>query len=430
MTERSSSVTPYRALLFIATVFTIASWLFLVDSNLISQRDKFHESDYIMTFYVAGHLVVSGRSGELYPDASAPSFVDSPFDKAVHRLLPQLPKQYTGAYMHIPLVAGFFAPFSYIDPNWSLLIWQILSVTALALSCRMLSRHVQLNGQEVFFLSSLFLPVFLTLWAGQLGLGFGLLPLCIGFVLVHRQRSFLGGLVWSLLLLKPQFVLAGAFVAVSLALTHRFRVLIGMTVGVTALIVFTILTFGTGPTMQWLLSHRVSDATYSSGLQGIPGHLITGLPANLMILFPVSQRASLKLPLYAAAAAFWIFGLWYCHNLAKALRNPSVALTISFIIAVSLTSLTSPHLLYYDLCVLLPAGVLLLAQNGPLSGEKRLRWIAVGAWIAVSAFFPILIAFAQYKAVPLILELILLTHFCALLSLVNRSLPRLAGNKA
>jgi hypothetical protein len=149
-----------------------------------------------------------------------------------------------------------------------------------------------------------------------------------------------------------------------------------------------------------------------------------------MILFPVSQRASLKLPLYAAAAAFWIFGLWYCHNFTKALRNPSGTLTITFIIGLWLSSLTSPHLLYYDLCVLLPAGVLLLAQNGPLSGEKRLRWIAGGAWIAVSAFFPILIAFAQYKVVPLILELILLGLFCALLSLVHQSLPRLAGHES
>jgi hypothetical protein len=179
--------------------------------------------------------------------------------------------------------------------------------------------------------------------------------------------------------------------------------------------------------MHWLLSHRVSDATYSSGLQGIPSHLITGLPANLMILFPVSQRASLKLPLYAAAAAFWIFGLWYCHNLTKALRNPSVTLTITFIIGLWLSSLTSPHLLYYDLCVLLPAGVLLLARNGPLSGEKRLRWIAGGAWIAVSAFFPILIAFAQYKTVPLILELILLSLFCALLSQINRTRQQIPG---
>jgi hypothetical protein len=44
--------------------------------------------------------------------------------------------------MYIPLVAGFFAPFSYIDPNWSLFFWQALSVLALAGSCQLLARLV------------------------------------------------------------------------------------------------------------------------------------------------------------------------------------------------------------------------------------------------------------------------------------------------
>ena len=420
MTERRVFAAPYRPLIFLATVFTLASGIFLIDSNLFSQRDQFQESDYIMTFYVAGHLAATGRSQELYPAANALSFVDSPFDKAAHALLPHLPKQSTGAYMYIPLIAGFFAPFSYVDPNWSLFFWQALSVLALAGSCHLLARIAQVKSHETFFLSFLFAPIFLTLWAGQLGLGFGLLPLCLGFVLVWNERPFSGGLFWSLLLLKPQFFLAAAFVAIAVALTRRYRVFFGMAVGVIALIAATILAFGTGPTNQWLMSHRVSDATYSSGLQGIPSHLITGLPANLMILFPVSQRAAVKLPLYAAAASLWMFGLWYCWKLGRAQSNPSITLCLTLIVGLLLSSLTMPHLLYYDLCLLLPVGVLLLGKNGPLAGQEQLRWIAIIGWTVVSGFLPILLAFAKYKAVPLTLELILLILFVALLWLVKR----------
>ncbi len=67
-----------------------------------------------MTFYVAGHLAATGRANELYPPSDARSFIDKPFDKAAHALLPQLPKASTGAYMYIPLIAGFFAPFSLV----------------------------------------------------------------------------------------------------------------------------------------------------------------------------------------------------------------------------------------------------------------------------------------------------------------------------
>jgi len=427
MTERRFAVNPYRALVFVATVFTLTSGLFLIDSNLISQRDEFQESDYIMTFYVAGHLAATGRTQELYPLPDALSFVDSPFDKAVHALLPHVSKQSTGAYMYIPLVAGFFAPFSYLEPNWSLLLWQALSVLALGVSCLLLARVVRVQSHEVFFLSFLFAPVFLTLWAGQLGLGFGLLPLCIGFVLVLNQRQFSGGLLWSLLLLKPQFFLAAALVAITLAITRRYRVFLGMAVGVVTLVAATILVFDTVTTSQWILSHRVSDATYSSGLQGIPVHLITGLPANLMILFPTAQRAAVKFPLYAVSAALWMYGLYCCVKFARAQQNQSVTVGISLIVGLMLSSLTLPHLLYYDLCLLLPAGVLLLSKNGPLVGQEKLRWIAIIGWIVVSGFFPLLLAFGKYKILPLTLEIILLILFVALVWLLNKNVKPFAA---
>jgi hypothetical protein len=421
MTDRRFTVTPYRALVFFATVCALTSVLFLIDSNFSSQRDQFQESDYIMTFYVAGHLVAAGRAQELYPLPDAPSFVDSPFDKAVHALLPHVQKQSTGAYMYIPLIAGIFVPFSYVDPNWSLFFWQALSVFALGVSCYLLAQIARAKSQEVFFLSFLFAPVFLTLWTGQLGLGFGLLPLCIGLALVLNQRQFSAGICWSLLLLKPQFFLAAAFVAITLAIVRRFYVFLGMSVGVIALIAVTLLVFGIGPTNQWLLSHRVSDATYSSGLQIIPSHLITGLPANLLILFPTSLRESVKVPLYAISAAFWIFGLWYCVKFAKSQQNLPTTILITFIIGLLLSSLTLPHLLYYDLCLLLPAGVLLLSKNGPFAGSEPLRWIAKIGWIVVSGFFPLLLAFANYKILPLTLEIMLLILFTSLLWIVNKN---------
>src|SRR5262245_104764 len=226
MAARQSSLTAYLALVFLATVFAVASWIFLIDNNLFSQSEKFQESDYIMTFYVAGHLAAHGRSSELYPESDAQSFIDSRFDKAVHALLPQLPKATTGAYMYTPLVAGFFAPFSFFGPNLSLFFWQTLSVLALAICCLLLARLTAAKANEVFFLAFLYAPVFLTLWAGQLGLGFGLLPLCVGYYLLFRRQPFAAGLVWSLLLLKPQYFFAAAFVGLVAALAGRFKAIL------------------------------------------------------------------------------------------------------------------------------------------------------------------------------------------------------------
>lgn len=398
-----------RGLVFLATAWTVTSWIFLIDNNLFSQRERFQESDFIMTFYVAGRLVLEDRSDELYPSPEANSFIDSPFDKAAHEFLPHLPKATNGAYMYTPLVAGFFAPFSLAGPNLSLLIWQALSVLALAFSCRIMAQMTEAKASDMFFLSSLYAPVLLTLWTGQLGLGFGLAPLCAGYYLLLRRWPLAAGFVWSLLLLKPQYFLAAAFVALLLALNGRYRTLAGMTGGVILLVGLTVLVFSPELTTQWLLSHRVSDATYSSGLHLIPTHLITGLPANVMILFPPGARAALKWPLYGASAALWLIGLWSGVKLARAKLPETTWMPLAFIIGVALCAVTLPHLLYYDLCVLIPAGALLLGKGEPLRAQKYFRSIGLAGWIVVTAFLPLLLAFTAQKLLPLALELILLT---------------------
>lgn len=415
MAARPPSSRSFRALVFLATVLTVASWIFLIDNNLFSQRERFQESDFIMTFYVAGQLVLAGRSDELYPAPQADSFVNSPFDRAAHELLPHLPKESIGAYMYTPLVAGFFAPLSLAGANYSLLIWQVLSVLALVFSCWLLARVTWKKTSDVYFLTSLYAPVFLTLWAGQLGLGFGLAPLCAGYFLVLRQWPVAAGLVWSLLLFKPQYFLAAAFVALILALSGRYRTFAAMTLGVVIMFVLTSIFFSPGLTLHWVRSHRVSDSIFSSGLHGIPVHLITGLPANLMILFPPEARAALKWPLYAGAALFWLVGLWCGVKLARAKLADPTWISLALVLGVLLCALTLPHLLYYDLCVLLPAGVLLLGKNGPLPNDKAFRFIGVMGWIVVSTALPLLLAYNEQKMLPLILELFLLALLIAFL---------------
>jgi Glycosyltransferase family 87 len=415
ITKRQSSASVYRVGVFLATAWTVATVFFLVDNNLISQRARFQESDFIMTFYVAGHLVAEDRSAELYPQANLQSFTDTPFDRAAHALLPHLPETTTGAYMNMPLVAAFFAPFSYLDPNLALFLWQALSVLALVLGSYMLSQATGTKTSELFFLSFLYLPVLLTLWAGQLGLVFGFLPLCLGYLLLLKKKSLAAGLVWSLLIAKPQYLLVGLFVALVSALHRRYRVLIGLVLGLVALTTLTLITFSLPLTVQWLASHRVSDAYFFAGQQGIPSHLLTGLPANILVLLPLDQRGNLKLLLYGGAVAIWLFGLWFCSRAGKLHAEESMQISKTFVVGLALTSLTLPHLLYYDLCVLLPAGALLLANQGPFALQESSRSIAAAGWMTISAFLPILIAFSAQKILPLILELILLGLFIVLL---------------
>jgi len=415
MPDRPTATITYRIVVFLATAFTVAVFLFLIDQNLFTQSEQFQESDFIMTFYVAGRLVGDGRANELYPDPNAKTFVNSRFDKAAHEYLPKLPANSAGAYMYTPLVAGLFTPFGRLNPNVALVLWQALSVTALLWCCRELGKITGGKTSEMFFLAFLFLPIFLTLWAGQLGLAFGLLPLCVGFRLLVDNRPLLAGLVWSLLLLKPQYFLAAAFVALVLLWHRHYRAFVGVALGIIGLLIITVFAFGPELTLQWIQSHRVSDAMYSSGRQGIPSHLITGLPANLMILFPVEQRAAVKWPLYFGATILWLVGFYYATKRIKTPSDKLPGLVYALIIGVCLSAITLPHLLYYDLCVLVPAGALLLGKSAPQHGRNDLRNIAIGGWILVSGSLLPMVAFASAKVIPLILELVLTVLFFFLL---------------
>ena len=67
-----TQIDPHRILVFLATVWALAFDVPMVDTNL-SDPKRFEESDYIMTFYVAGYLGFwSGR--KLYPPPNDCSF--------------------------------------------------------------------------------------------------------------------------------------------------------------------------------------------------------------------------------------------------------------------------------------------------------------------------------------------------------------------
>jgi len=373
-----------------------------------------------MTFYVAGHLAASGQAADLYPEPNASSFTGSPFDKAAHALLPRLPQNLTAAYMYSPLVAWIFAPLSNLRPNWSLLFWQGISLITLAFCCRLLSHLSQAKASDIFFFSFLFFPVFITLWIGQLGIVFGLLPLCVGYLLLTKNRPFLAGIAWSFLSLKPQYLPAVGLVGAALAMVRRTHCLAGIALGCAGLFLANLLIFPQEITMNWLRSFRASDATYSSGLYTVPIRLITSLPSNLLMLFPVSQRPSLKLPIYSLAAALWLIGLWQCRKLANANVNEPLKVSLTVVVGLILLPLASPHLLYYDFCIFLLAGATLLGKKWLTREGIFLGRLTLIAWISIGIYFPLFLSVKPSLALPLILDLILLGLFASLLTVINK----------
>ena len=276
-----------------------------------------------MTFYVAGHLAASGHYDQLYPSPTL-----------VHSLIVLSIKRHTVSCHSYREDRGrlyVYPPCRRLFCTVSLARSQVANV-GLAERSRLLALLAcsgSFSWQQITRVKSIRYLFFVVLVRAGIfntvgrstGLGFRLVAVVSRLVLVLRVKNAV--VRWTGLVVafaQTSIFFSAAFVAIVCACTQRFRPLIGMTLGVVALLFLTVGLFSWPTTLQWLSSHRVSDVYFFSGLQGIPSHLVTGLPANLMILLPVSARQTVKLPLYTAAAAAMAVGVW---SLPRAKKSTS-----------------------------------------------------------------------------------------------------------
>ena len=228
-------------------------------------------SDYVSSFYVAGRLVADPESSiDCIPGLTLFLFRDSPFNDSAHQLLSRLAPRTITSFMYPPIVAWIFAPLSVVPPHVSLLLWQVISVAALGLACRLLSRTSDVRAHDLFFLSVLFFPTFITVVIGQAGILFGLLPLSIGYWLLSRGSPLAAGFAWAALALKPQFLAVAGIISMAYALTGRIRVLSGMILGLCAWLSLNFFLVPEGMFAAWIQSLRQTDDIFSSDEYRVP----------------------------------------------------------------------------------------------------------------------------------------------------------------
>jgi hypothetical protein len=365
-------------------------------------------SDYVISFYVAGHLAATGQFDRLYPAPDAASFRKSPFNDAAHQLLTQLDPRATTAFMYPPLAAWMFAPLSLLPPHLSLLAWQVISLAALGLSCVLLSWTSELRARDLFFLSSFLFPTFITIVIGQAGILFGLLPLSLGYWLLSRGSPLAAGLAWATLAFKPQFLPVAGLMSMAYAVTGRTRPLSGMIVGLCAWLSLNYLLVPDGMLVAWIRSLQVSDAIFSGGEYQVPVHLLTSIPADLMMRVSSDDRVLLKPILYGLAVGLGLLALWQCRKLLSSRLPEELGRLAVFATCLGILPLTSPHLLYYDLVMLFPMGLILLGRQWSEPPLHGLRRMALLSWCAIGVYPLVLRVFHGFSPSSLILLVILL----------------------
>ncbi len=440
-----------RVLLLLAVGWAVIFFTIVCFVDFDSQMQPLiHISDYLMTFHVAGSLAAHGQLSILYPPADSLTFAGMPFDRAAHALLAKMPASSVAEFMYMPLAAFVFVPFSFLPLHWSLFLWQLVSVAALAISVQCLwlarpeseshpataapktttERSGVLGNSLLRILAVLWLlPVCLTIWIGQVGLVFGMLPLSIGYLLLCRNKSFIAGLIWSLAVLKPQFLVPAFVVLFALLVGRQFRTAAGLCAGLSLLLVFSVGVFGFGLNLDWLRCLKISDLVYSDPRSGIATHIATSLPRTLILFFAGQSQVPVKALSYGLAAAIFgtaLVAAWKSVRLSRfsgfSSNNLSETLRIPFLIGIFVTPLVMPHFFLYDYCLF---GLTLpLAFFAQASG--RLGWsikkVLLSAWVLINIYSMIVLVAHQF-ALPLLFMSAMLIIYVCLIKAIWLSVP-------
>lgn len=345
-------------------------------------------SDYLMTFHTAGWIADHGQWSILYPQAGASTFAGEPFDLKAHEILPLLPNFSVAEYMYMPASAYLFAPLSRLAPSYSLFCFQLVSLLCVALSGWLcLGRRVVAS----FLLSLAFLPTFLTLWIGQVGLVFGLLPLSLGFYFARQDRGFLAGLAWSFLALKPQMLIPAGYLLFLSLVQKKFSTILGFFTGAGVIGAINYALFGKQMLLAWLACLKLSDHIYSDPNFGVNVGMATSLPRAVLHLLPPESRDGAKLFVYAGAfllACLGLIAVYFVHRNNASADNKALSLQkLRYALCIGCLALPCvvPHLFFYDLCVLLPVCFFALL-DADAAQRDVLRLPVLSLFLAVTAY--------------------------------------------
>lgn len=376
-------------------------------------------SDYLMTFHTAGWIAAHGMWSQLYPPAQATGFAGAPFDKIAHQLLPLMPASSVAEYMYMPISAYIFAPFSRLQPVFSLVAWQLTSLIAIGLSAFLifaapqqeaktspLSLPIVMRAIVATCATLAFFPTMFTIWIGQVGLLFGLLPLCLGYFLLRRGLDLPAGLAFALLFFKPQMLIPAFFMLTCQLAQKRWLALIGMLIGIMTMAQCN--TFISGPELfsSWVHCLKISDKIYSDPSHGVAVHLATSMPRAILLSQPVAQHAALKPLLYGAALVLLLLGLGATLKFSLAPVRAETKINLAFILGCLALPVVVPHLFLYDLSVLSPLGFLIwgMAQGfSEITGlQKTLARLTALTWLSVTVYCSFMLC-NQHLAQPLLL---------------------------
>jgi hypothetical protein len=367
----------------------IVLWLALIFTFAAGHGDRsvagpIKGPDFLQ-FYTMGSLLRTGHTAALY-DLDA-------FHKAQVALVAEsAPELYPPVYpAHTALL---FAPFSGFSFRQALFLWSVITIVLFAVIVRSAWRPVAAALPDSWFVvaaAAAFPPFWNLVLHGQVTILI-LAAFWAGWMALERHRPFVAGLVFGLLLIKPQFAIP---LAVVVLVCREWKMLAGAVLSIAIQIGIVPLFLG------WSVLKA-----YGAFIPIMLQH------ADLLEPKPFqshSLRALTRLAPMGIGPALWVLlsaiVLIYTVKVWKSGAPLRVRLGMVMLAAV----LVNPHLIIYDATVLvLPLlwfGAYIQERNVPF--ESRVYWTTV-YWLFVTLLAPTAAAIGVQVSVLLMAWLVVL----------------------
>jgi len=243
----------------------------------------------------------------------------------------------------------------------SLAIWLLATGAFYAWSVSLWLKGFLRNSLALWFLLAAFPPVLITITHGQTA--FLVAGLLGGGAYFVPRRPILGGLLFGLATIKPQF---GPLVPLALLLTGQWRVIFAAVVSALLLAAITTLAFGMQPWVEWLALSSAAQAAMSEGSVGF---------AKMVSLFAGARLLGAPDWLAYALQAFLSAAVAISVAVIALRRGWSDALGAAMLAG---APLLTPFVLDYDL-VLLAFPLIWLAAQERRDWEKIVILLAFAA---------------------------------------------------
>jgi hypothetical protein len=306
--------------------------------------------DYI-AFHAAGRLLLGGHAAQLYEHGAVSAVQDA--------LLGGRSPHFYDAYRNPPFFALLFVPLAMLDLLPGFAVWSLLGLACLAAAVWLLIAEapwLRSRWRGVVILILAFPPVYFGLIDGENAVLSLLVYVLIYRSLVRGEDRAAG--VWAAIgLFKPQlfFVFPLIFLA-----ARRWRALASSVVAGLVLLGVSLAMVGVEGLQAWvriLLEPESGNATVNAWR-------MSSLKSFFDLLLP--GTAWLPLAVYAASC------LALLALLLRMWSRPIASLPLAWAFTCLVAALVNPHLVDYDLSVLVSAGVVSMAV------VPQVRW-----WVAL-----------------------------------------------